>query len=96
MKAAFQCLTESRLPDRKVEAGNFTFTGWFFNNAHVTMLVRLIKINIKIKKGLGLHTTSEIYSVNNWKYSTRLPSPSPHLGVRLNVPNSEALTILAH
>ena len=38
-----------------------------------------IKIKIKIKKGLGLHTTSEIYSVNNWKYSTRLPSPSSHL-----------------
>ena len=38
-----------------------------------------IKIKIKIKKGLGKHTTSEIYSVNNWKYSTRLPSPSSHL-----------------
>ena len=48
----------------------------------LTLLIKIrlrIKIKIKSKKGLGLHTTSEIYSVNNWKYSTRLPSPSSHL-----------------
>ena len=34
---------------------------------------------LKIKNGLGYRTSSGIYFVNNWKYSTRLPSPSSHL-----------------